>query len=105
MRDLVKFNGIIRTGSIDVTERGVTLPDEPATAIKMENWSLLPGLDAPNPADVLWGYHGSYIHWLNAGGNTEFLPITNTSQINLRTKAGETATIFYSFLVDKDSMR
>ncbi|MGI8996418.1 MAG: hypothetical protein ACR2GW_07065 [Pyrinomonadaceae bacterium] len=100
------FKGVIRTGSIVVTEQGVTLPNEPARSIKMENWDIKPDFALPadqqaNAVDVLWGYGGAYIHWLKAGGNTEFLPITNLANINLRTKPGQQCEIFYSFLVEK----
>ncbi len=95
------FKGLIRTGSVLVTELGVILPNEPARAIKMENWDLLQDLVTANGNDVLWGYGGAYIHWLKAGGNTEFLPITNLANINLRTKPGQQCEIFYSFLVEK----
>ncbi len=92
---------LIRTGSIIVKETGVTLPTESAIAIKMENWDLLQDLITANGNDVLWGYGGAYIHWLRAGGNTEFLPVTNLESINLRTKPGQQCEIFYSYLVEK----
>ena len=92
-----ELRGEARTGHLDVTEKGVTLPDEVARFVKLENWNLQPDLITDNNVDALWGYNGDFVHWLRSGGNTELLPIRNLQTICLRTKPGQTVTIFYSY--------
>ena len=94
-----QLEGVALADSIEVTEKGITLPKEAARLVKLENWDVLPDttLTAGNNVDVLWGYKGIYSHWLRAGGNTELLPISNLSDICLRTRPGQSVTIFYSF--------
>lgn len=87
-------------GSIDVDDQGVKLPDDEALYVVMENWHVLPtgaALDQPNATEVLFGYRGQYVHWLRPGGTTDKLYVRSLEEISLKTRPGETATIFYSY--------
>ena len=94
---LDNLEGKPNAGLVEVTERGARFPNEQARLVKLENWHLEEDLVTPNTVDVLWGYNGQYVHWLRAGGNTELLPISNLQDISIRTKAGESVLIFYSW--------
>ena len=94
-----QLEGKVGGGHVDVTEQGVRLPKIRARKVKLENWSLMPDLQTANTVDAVWGYYNQFLHWLNAGGNTDDLlvPEQDLSNIVLRTKAGQTVTIFYSW--------
>jgi hypothetical protein len=89
-------------GSIDVDERGVRLPDVEALLLRLDNWSVKPepaDLSAANTTAVIYGFYGQLLHFLRADSATEYLivPGRNLRNVILRTKPGETVTIFYSW--------
>lgn len=95
-----KLTGLPTTGmsgAMDVTDAGVRLPDEPARFVKLENWPVKNDLVTPNEIDVVWGYHGLYTHWIRYGGNSELIPVNNCSNISLRTRPGESVTVYFSW--------
>ncbi len=91
------FKGEAHPGSVEVTEKGITLPDEDARFVMLENWHLTTDLTADQTVEVLWGYRGQYLHWLRSGGSSQLLPVRNLQDICLRTKPGETVTVFFSY--------
>ena len=82
---------------VDVTELGVELPDRPCLFVKLENWDLLEDFATAQPADIYWGHEGRFAHKLAAGGNSELLPVANTNTIIARTKAGQTARLYFTW--------
>ncbi len=96
---LLGLEGRPQSGSAVVTDKGVRLPDEAARFVMLENWYVLDDdlLTNAHAIDVLWGYNGTYSHWLRAGGSTALLPVNNLNFISLRSKPGETITIYFSW--------
>lgn len=114
---------IPESGSILVTEKGVSLPNIPATGFILSNWNIdnkasFPYRrdttnafgDANAPADakattilqqsgneIIWGFNGNYAHQLFAGQTTPLFPCGNLSEVSLRTRPGQKITIFYSY--------
>jgi hypothetical protein len=88
-------------GSIEVTDKGTTLPDVPALAIVLENWQQIGDevFETENVVDVIYGFGGHYSHWLRPGGVTGEWKINNLREVNLRTpRPGEAVTIHFSYL-------
>lgn len=97
---LAKSSGIARPGVIHVTNAGVTLPDVPCVAVKLENWDFAGDLVTPNNVDALWGYGGIYVHWLRVGVATGLLPVNNLKDICLRSvQDGQELDVFYSYYI------
>jgi len=104
------LKGVGRSSSIVVTEGGVRLPDEPARLVMLSNWNVeneptftlkaAPGLIIEEQLnEVYWGFNGVYAHQLFPGKDSEWMPIANLQQISLRSRPGETAQIWFSWLV------
>lgn len=107
----------VESSAVKVDERGVSLPNRPARFVMMSNWNVennsnftyKSGTESAGSravteaayggagAEVLWGFRGTYAHQLFAGQTTILIPITNLEDICLRTRPGQSVTIWYSF--------
>ena len=98
------------SSSVTVTEQGIRLPFTPAVAVMLSNWNVdndpALGLKAGSGSanlvqddlnEVYWGFGGVYAHQLFASGCSEIIPVTNLQDICLRSRAGQTVTIWYSY--------
>ena len=84
---------------VRVTEKGVALPEFDCKMVKLDNWNLQSDLLTGNDIEVYWGFEGNYVHRLVAGGNTDYIWVSNSSQITLRTKPGEVVDVYGSVLM------
>jgi hypothetical protein len=93
-----QLEGTGNSESIEVTEKGVHLPDRIAKLVKLENWHLQGDLSTPNEVEVIYGYN-EFAHWLRPGTDTNYLlvPGGNLKNIMLRTKPSESVFIFFSY--------
>lgn len=101
------------SSAVEVDEDGVRLPDIPAIAAMLSNWNVennpaLPlkagsagtGLYSPDreaQLEVYWGFGGVYAHQLFPGDTTAIIPLTNLKDVCLRSRPGQTVTIWFSY--------
>jgi len=101
-------------GSSMIVEPDVTmrLPKQPCRFAMLSNFSVLdvpvfsPKADAgsvesdlDDETEVYWGFNGRIIGQLFAGKSTEIFPISDLGQISVRTRPGETTTIWFAWWV------
>jgi hypothetical protein len=93
-----QFEGTGNAESVEVTEKGISLPDINAKLVKLENWHLQGDLATPNEVEILWGYN-ECVHWLRPGTCTDdiLVPGGNLKNIKLRAKPNERVFIFFSY--------
>ena len=109
MTDMIKVQRCF-SSSVTVTEQGVRLPFTPAIAVMLSNWnvdndpalSLKAGSGAADFApddlnEIYWGFNGVYAHQLFASQCTDIIPVTNLQDVCLRSRAGQTVTIWFSY--------
>ena len=112
-RDASFLNGDLRgevfAGSVEVTEAGVVLPNNPCRYAMLCNWntdtapalsySALSGDGLYENAgfEFLYGFNGVYIAQLFPSQNTGLLPVKNTNLICARTRPGQTRTLFFAW--------
>ena len=101
------------SSAVEVDENGVRLPDIPAIAAMLSNWnvdnapalgirtgSVGSGLYSPEKEiqlEIYWGFGGVYAHQLFPGESTGIVPLTNLKDVCLRSRPGQTVTIWFSY--------
>ena len=101
------------SSAVEVDANGTRLPDIPAIAVKLSNWNvenepnftLRPGsagsgLYSPekeSQLEIYWGFGGVYAHQLFPGESTDLIPLTNLKDVCLRSRPGQTVTIWFSY--------
>jgi len=107
------------SGSITVTDKGVTLPKRAARFVMLSNWNtdgsselnfrddgsnnlasdggVDMNVSGASGLEVIWGFGGTFAHQLFAGQTTPLIPIADLQDVCLRCRTGSQVTIWYSF--------
>lgn len=97
------------SSSILVDADGVRLPNQPARYLILSNWNVQndPAMTIKGGAgslleelgeEVYWGFNGVYAHQLFPSQTTGLIPVNNLQQICLRTRTGDSITVWYSWI-------
>jgi hypothetical protein len=112
-KDASFLNGDLRgevfAGSVEVTAAGVVLPNNPCRYVMLCNWNTntapalnysalsFDGLYENSGLEFLYGFNGAYVAQLFPSQNSGLLPVKNTNLICVRTRPGQTRTLFYAW--------
>ncbi len=119
MTNELNLTGGAQSGSIEVTEKGARLPKQTARFVMLSNWSVQddssysakPSYDETNNVinggatdaaqppntEIYFGFGGNEAHQLFAGQTTVLIPVSDLSQITVRTRPNQRTTIFFSW--------
>jgi hypothetical protein len=108
---LSDFQG--RTGASSIAipaDKLVRLPDQPCKFALLSNWSTedtpllpeksdagVPESDLDNLQELYYGFNGRLVAQLLDGRSTELLPVANLSQICVRTRPGQSGTLYFAW--------
>lgn len=103
------LSGEVFAGSIDVTEAGIVLPNNPCRYAMLCNWNTntapaleyaalsTEGLYENSGFEFLYGFNGVYVAQLFPSQTSGLLPVKNTNLICVRTRPGKTRTLFFAW--------
>lgn len=97
------------SSSVLITADGVRLPKVPAVAFMLSHWNVENeptftlkasaggSLASDDLNEIYWGFKGVYAHQLFVSAETRIIPCTNLQDVCLRSRAGQTPVVWFSY--------